>query len=218
MRSLSTDSGYKQSIDIDDIPQSVGISPRVSPRHNDSSPRISKFDLPSVSKNIESSSSIADDLETCSMKTNEADKADINTTVVTIEHDKLRRLRSIEFRQSRSKSKSLAPSLTFDQNRTIESVSPGILHREITLPSFICTSPIQESPTKSFEIMAENHLDAATGKENMNVKTRTHSETLSEVCNEYVILDGVEIKTDGEKIESVEQLCESVKVSDVSWV
>ena len=172
IRSLSTDSGYKQSIDEgtlpqssknEDIPLEIVDKPKVLHRKSsnitvESKTKVSTLQIP---ENIKSK-----------FPRNNRKNAHVN--IVDIEKDKFRRYQSpnSELTASNETSKlDQSNDSSFDQNRTIESLSPTSSSREVNIPLFYTTSPLT-SPVKK----------SPTG-------TVKRSDSVLEKYGDYVIVD-----------------------------
>ena len=196
LRSASTDSGYKQSFSLDESSSvNVGVSPKavryspqppinetgVSIEYNDTRGANNTYSNDKTSKEITSSS--------------------LNTTVVTIENDKFRKLSLVGQRTSkrgslkRSSLKNRANNAQdldaktcnaggsnvagFDQNQTIEqSPLPG---RKVLLPTFFDREQ-QRRRQANDDGITQTNGDAIAPR----IRHRTTSSVLEE---EYVILD-----------------------------
>lgn len=172
IRSLSTDSGYKQSIDEgtlpqssknEDIPLEIVDEPKVVHRKSsnitvDSKTKVSTLQIPGNVNN--------------KFPRNNRKNAHVN--IMDIEKDKFRRYQSpnSELTASSGANKlDRSNDSSFDQNRTIESLSPTSSSREVNIPLFYTTSPLT-SPVKK----------SPTG-------TVKRSESILEKYGDYVIVD-----------------------------
>ena len=170
LRSLSTDSGYKQSISIDECTQAAAKNSFCNPTDE------IRHDNYATTRNGDSKSNAIMGTPSGVM----------GTTVVTIENDKFRKLRSIDSHAKKNATDKISHSLSldlsvsdsnhcgFDPNKTVSMESNSNLSTIPQLPTFYSTSTIEDSETAL-------------------------PRSISDICDEYVILDDNGDAKDSEK-------------------
>lgn len=176
VRSMSTDSGFKHSISIEDPSQIINVSP--SPTRHSPQPPIDEV----------SGEELDDHQKQDVSKPGQDEYSGVmGTTVVTIENDKFRKLHSVRQASLRKTdpNKLSSPNTVFDQNKTIEG-SPQLPMRAVHLPTFIDGGDEKNS---SFDVKRKSDVGSSFEEyvilDNINNDTNMNKEMVSKFLTFY---------------------------------